>query len=205
MGTQAQWFRLYHDVLRDPKFDVPWWTDRHIWLWIGLLLLASESSKRGTITFYVPKSEVPEQLQKTLRSTLARDEIVTCLSHLEKTGCLHTVCSNPARTLLRVCHWRRRQEFKPSDDPEKAAERQRKSRARRREPTDVTPPVTPCHAMSRVSVTPPIPYHTKPDQSKAERAREETEAETPTTNDSHRRPAPCQEIVQQLAERMGTE
>ena len=71
---QMKWFRLYHEIIDDPKIGMMSFEER--WLWIEILCLASISRNGGNTDLTVTETEwklrrnIKEPLQKLLRNGL---------------------------------------------------------------------------------------------------------------------------------------
>ncbi len=128
------WFRLYSEILRDPK--VLRLTPRERWGWIGLLCLASDAEERGVLRI---SESVPYELDDLAHLLdIGAEDVDSLLSKAEELDMLEI---DEHRT-IRITHFLDRQYDKPSDRPEETRERKRRQRER-----DV-------HAMAEASVTP---------------------------------------------------
>lgn len=144
----SRWFRLYADVLDDPKVQkLP---PELFKAWINLLCLASRNE--GMLP---PIDDIAFALR------MSQDVTVTVTADLVKIGLLDD------RDGLSPHNWAERQ-FK-SDTPEGAAERKRKQRAREKQ-QQKTDNVTECHSDSHGEVTPPEQNRTEQIITHTERA-----------------------------------
>ncbi len=142
----SRWFRMYSDVLDDPKVQkLP--ADLFK-AWVNLLCLASRND--GVLPAL-------EDIAFALR--MSQDVTVTVTAELVKRGLLDE-CDG-----LSPHNWAERQ-FK-SDTPEDAKERKRKQRQREKQQQN-TDNVTECHSDSHNEVTPPEQSRTDTEQSRAE-------------------------------------
>jgi len=129
----SRWFRMYSDVLDDPKVQrLPGDLFK---VWVNLLCLASRND--GVLP---PLEDIAFALR------MSQDVTVTVTADLVTRGLLDE-CDG-----LSPHNWAERQ-FK-SDAPESAAERKRAQRAREKA-QEKPPNVTPCHSDSHSEVTPP--------------------------------------------------
>jgi hypothetical protein len=129
----SRWFRMYSDVLDDPK--VQKLSPELFKAWVNLLCLASRND--GVLP---PLEDIAFALR------MSQDVTVTVTAELVTRGLLDE-CDG-----LSPHNWNERQ-FK-SDTPESAAERKRKQRAREKQPPNPDN-VTACHSDSHDEVTPP--------------------------------------------------
>jgi hypothetical protein len=142
----SRWFRMYADVLDDPKVQkLP---PDLFKVWVNLLCLAARND--GMLP---PMEDIAFALR------LSQDVTVTVTADLVQRGLLDE-CDG-----LSPHNWAERQ-FK-SDTPESAAERKRKQRAREKQAQNPDN-VTECHSDSHAEVTPP-------EQSRTEQSRTHTE------------------------------
>ncbi len=142
----SRWFRMYADVLDDPKVQkLP---PDLFKAWVNLLCLASRND--GVLPDL-------EDIAFALRmsQSVTRDIVVTLTGH----GLLDEDNG------LSPHNWAERQ-FK-SDTPESATERKRRQRQREKQ-ANVTHDVTACHSDSHSDVTPPEQSRTDTEQSRAE-------------------------------------
>lgn len=134
----SRWFRMYTDVLDDPKVQkLP---PPLFKVWVNILCLAGRND--GLLPSV-------EDIAFSLR--LDDDACALSIKELVSRGLLDEVGDD-----LKPHNWDERQ-FK-SDTAENAAERKRSQRARdkqRDKTPDVTPDVTACHSDSHSDVTPP--------------------------------------------------
>ena len=152
----SRWFRLYSDVLDDPKVQrLP---PELFKAWVNLLCLASRNE--GTLP---PLEDIAFALR------MSHDVTVTVTAELVTRGLLDD-CDG-----LSPHNWAERQ-FK-SDTPESAAERKRAQRKREKE-QQKTENVTTCHSDSHADVTPP-------EQNRTEQNRTHTEACVREDDPSH--------------------
>jgi hypothetical protein len=129
----SRWFRMYADVLDDPKVQkLP---PDLFKVWVNLLCLAARND--GMLP---PMEDIAFALR------LSQDVTVTVTADLVKRGLLDE------GEALSPHNWAERQ-FK-SDTPESAAERKRKQRAREKQ-QQTSDNVTECHSDSHAEVTPP--------------------------------------------------
>jgi hypothetical protein len=138
----SRWFRMYADVLDDPKVQrLP---DDLFKAWVNLLCLASRND--GVLP---PVEDIAFALR------MSQDVTVTVTAELVKRGLLDEGDN------LAPHNWAERQ-FK-SDTPESAAERKRAQRAREKERPKAGN-VTECHSDSHNEVTPPEQSRSDTDQ-----------------------------------------
>lgn len=144
----SRWFRMYSDVLDDPKVQrLP---DDLFKAWVNLLCLASRND--GVLP---PIEDIAFALR------MSQDVTVTVTAELVRRGLLDESDS------LSPHNWAERQ-FK-SDTPESAAERKRAQRKREKE-QQKPESVTPCHSDSHAEVTPPEQNRTEQIRTHTERA-----------------------------------
>jgi hypothetical protein len=149
----SRWFRMYSDVLDDPKVQkLP---PELFKAWVNLLCLASRND--GVLPAI-------EDIAFALR--MSQDVTVTVTAELVTRGLLDE-CDG-----LAPHNWAERQ-FK-SDTPEDAKERKRKQRQREKQQQNPDN-VTACHSDSHGEVTPPEQSRTE--QSRAEQTPAHTEGE----------------------------
>ena len=113
-----KWFRVYPEARTDAKLRTL--TDSEHRVWFGLLCMAAEQPQRGTITqpFAVLAIEVAKGSENRLTRTLDKLEALDIIARTDAT--------------LTFTHFAKRQYVKPSDEPEKVAERVRKHREQKR-------------------------------------------------------------------------
>ncbi len=117
------WCKLWNESRTDKKLSHLTLAERGVWS--NLLTYANEQEERGTFDAsdrFSLALECAEGEEDTLNSAL--DKLVK-VHHLE------AVVDHPGWLTFRT--WNMRQSRKPSDDPERAAERQRRARAARRD------------------------------------------------------------------------
>ena len=142
----TRWFRMYTDVLDDPKVQrLPGDLFK---AWVNLLCLAGRND--GVLP---PVEDIAFALR------MSQDVTVTVTTELVRRGLLDD-CDG-----FSPHNWAERQ-FK-SDTPESAAERKRTQRAREKE-RQKAENVTECHSDSHSEVTPPEQSRTDTEQSRAE-------------------------------------
>lgn len=151
----SRWFRMYSDILDDPKVQkLP---PDLFKAWVNLLCLASRHD--GVLP---DMEDIAFALR--LSQEVTRDIVVT----LSQRGLLDD------ENGLAPHNWAERQ-FK-SDTAEDARERKRKQRAREKEQTKAED-VTECHSDSHSEVTPPDTEQNRTEQSRAEQTGAHTEGE----------------------------
>lgn len=142
MKHTMPWFKLWSEARNDPKLRAL--TDAQFRIWFNLLCFAAEQAERGAIDasdMEYLAVEVADGNTEALEATITR---------LEK---FHIVEWNEDHYLT-FCNFKKRQYEKPSDDPERVAERVRQHRERNKNDGNahVTPSnthVTPGNAMKR--------------------------------------------------------
>src|SRR5688572_22985273 len=120
-----KWFKMFSEARNDAKLRTL--TDAEFRVWFNLLCLAAEQPERGVINGYslqllaveVTGGDVPLLLAVLDKVTLLR---VTCVTGVT---CVTDVTIEPEITFLK---FHERQYEKPSNEPEKVAERVRRHR-----------------------------------------------------------------------------
>lgn len=113
-----KWLKLYHEARTDSKLDSL--TDREFRVWFRLLCFAGEQPERGVIrkTGRLLAAEVAKGDTKLLNETL---EALHELEIIERED-----------GVIRFLNWEKRQSRKPSDSPERVAERVQRHRENKR-------------------------------------------------------------------------
>lgn len=115
------WFRMYSEVIHDPKIRKLSPAQR--WVWVGLLCLASESDTRGVLEIAPGVPYEPEDLASLLG--VSAEDASACLQLLERMGMIRW-----DDTKLIIVNWDKRQYLYPSDAPEQTRARQRRRRSK---------------------------------------------------------------------------
>ena len=134
MSMAYPWFRLYSEILRDPKIARLTPTER--WVWIGLLCMASDAADRGVLRL---AEGVPYETADLSKSLDAPEEDVETM--LEKGRALGMLTIDDDGTII-ISKFTARQYNKPSDQPEATRERKRKQRDGEQEDSEEAE----CHA-----------------------------------------------------------
>ncbi|MDP3064386.1 MAG: hypothetical protein Q8O40_14420 [Chloroflexota bacterium] len=159
MGWQRPWIKLWVEMIDDTKVVVSLDPGQR-WVWVGLLLVAARSPEPGRLLLPSGRPMNTRQLWHATKSEeLALDHFEATLKTLEEQA---MVAWNG--DCLVVTRWHERQ------DPETAAQRMQRYRAKQRggngHREEVTPPVTQRNAHTPATLHAPLqavtPPHTPP-------------------------------------------
>lgn len=162
------WFKVHHEIVDDIK--IRRFTSQEKWAWIALLCLASKSSERGTID--ADEDDIADycEFNSTQDWLYYRDKLIV-------KGMIEIGASGK----LLIVNWHKRQDRKPSDQPEQVKKRVAASRAKKKAESQSQPKpdltVTPCNAI-QVECNADVSPQTRLDQTRLDQTRgEETRSD----------------------------
>jgi hypothetical protein len=177
------WFKVHHEIVDDIK--IRRFTSQEKWAWITLLCLASKSSERGTID--ADEDDIADycEFNCTQDWLYYRDKLIV-------KGMIEI---NPSGNLT-IVNWHKRQDRKPSDQPEQVKKRVAASRAKKKAQSQSSVKadldVTPCNAI-QVECNANVSPQTRSDQTRSDQTREEnTRSEDIYTPPVENFSEPCQ-------------
>jgi|GEM_PF-3128527 len=196
------WFKVHHEIVDDIK--IRRFTSQEKWAWIALLCLANKSSERGTID--ADEDDIADycEFNSTQDWLYYRDKLIV-------KGMIEIGSSGK----LLIVNWHKRQDRKPSDQPEKVKKRVAASRAKKKaesrssaKPESV---VTPCNAIQG-ECNANVSLQTRSDQIRGDETREDQirEEENTRSEDIYISPIenfsePCQPTRETLIADMAEE
>lgn len=196
------WFKVHHEIVDDIK--IRRFTSQEKWAWIALLCLASKSSERGTID--ADEDDIADycEFNSTQDWLYYRDKLIV-------KGMIEIGASGK----LLIANWHKRQDRKPSDQPEQVKKRVAASRAKKKAESQSPPKpdlfVTPCNAI-QVECNADVSLQTRSDQIRGEEKRldqireeENTRLEDIYTPPVENFPEPCQPTKEILTADMAEE
>lgn len=138
MASEMKWFRLYSEIVHDPKVrrlkDAA-----KFGILVGLLALAGESKVRGWVCI---DEDMPYELDELAEILMAtEDKISETISELQKLR----IIQMGEDGIIKFANWEKRQYDKPSDSPEAVKERVKRHREKKKSVStnecnaDVTP------------------------------------------------------------------
>ena len=132
--AKMSWFKFWDEFLGDPKMLSL--DDGMIVLWVKMLCLANRSEERGVIGPFPNKTAL-------VKALYADEEQLDAALELFSSDAYRMIDIREDGAVV-LTNWEKRNPRKPSDEPRRAAERQRRARAQKTR--DVTPLSRACHA-----------------------------------------------------------
>ena len=132
--AKMSWFKFWDEFLGDPKMLSL--DDGMIVLWVKMLCLANRSEERGVIGPFPNKTAL-------IKALYADEEQLDAALELFASDAYRMIDIREDGAIV-LTNWEKRNPRKPSDEPRRAAERQRKARAQKTR--DVTRMSRACHA-----------------------------------------------------------